>query len=895
MRLAPLAAVSAVLSLSVPAMARAQNPPVTVSVNANANQHPIDPLIYGVHFADAPTLLDLGATFNRYGGNSSGRYNWLQNIDNRGVDWYFESIPYPNHTAGEWMDSFIATTKAGGAEPMLTMPMVGWVAKTNGNFDDLWSFSIAAYGAQVQQAPDHADAGNGCAVGADVYPCDAGSGGSGGTPIIVNDPNDASMPADDVFQQGFMDHVRNTWGPASTGGLKYWGYDNEPSIWPAAYWDVHPDGAGMDEVRDKMFAYGDRLRTVDPGVQLLGPEEWGWSGFFFSGMDQQAYALGQCGGPDCPDRVAHGGQDYVPYLLDQARIHEQNTGKRVLDVLSLHFYPQGGEFDCCPWDVSPAMQLLRNRSTRGLWDPNYLNESWIDDYVYLIPRMKQWVQAHYPGLKVGLTEYNWGAEDHINGATAQADVMGILGREGADMATRWVVPDPGSPVYNAFKMYRNYDNAGSRFGETSVSAAAPNPDEVAAFAARRASDNSLTVMLINKVLAGGTPTTVNLAGFAAGPSAQAWQLTATNVITPLGSVPVAGGAFTLTLPAQSITLVVVPAGGVPLPSVNISDAAVAEGNVGTTPASFNVTLTAASVQTVTVNYATADGTATGGVDYVPATGMVTFPPGSISQPVTVNVIGDLLLEGDETFFVNLSAPVNANIVDGQGLGTIVDDDTSSLSSNELSHGARQQGNLAAGPDYFRIGQAARSSYEVVVDATSGDIVPVSLVRLASDNVSVLQSAVPVAVGDSVSLRFENSTATTIVNQQLRLSGSCAGACGVDDVYRIQAFETTYRVPRFNNAGSQVTVLLLQNPASYSVTGNVWFWTAAGVLLGSQPITLGPKATLVLNTATVPGVGGQGGTITLSHNGRYGDLTGKTVALEPSTGFSFDSPMLPLPR
>jgi hypothetical protein len=880
MRLKCLLALPAVLAAATPA--QAQNPPVTVSVDAGASQHPIDPLIYGVHFADTPTLVDLRATLNRYGGNSSGRYNWLQNVDNRGVDYYFESIPYPDHTPGELGDSFISATKAAGAEPFLTMPMVGWVAKTNANFDILCSFSVTTYGAQVDS---DGDCGNGCLIGPDVYPC------SVGTAITWNDPNDASVAADAAFQQGWMQHVRNVWGPASGGGLRFWGYDNEPSIWHTAYWDVHNGGAGMDEMRAKMIDYGDRLRSVDAGLQLLGPEEWGWDGYFYSGLDQEQIALGNCGGPDCPDRLAHGGQDYVPYLLDQMRLHQQNTGQKVLDMLTLHFYPQGGEFS---QDVSAAMQLLRNRSTRGLWDPTYVNQSWINDIVKLIPRMKDWVSAYYPGLKVGLTEYNWGAENHINGATAQADVLGILGREAADMATRWVVPGAGTPVYNAFKMYRNYDGAGSAFGETSVSAGGPNPDEVAAFAARRAVDGALTVMVISKVLSGDTPATVNLAGFAAGPTAHVWRLTASNVITQLADVPVAGNSIALSLPAQSITLLVVPA-GVAVPTMSIGDVSVTEGNAGTTSAVFTVTLSAASAQTVTASYATANGTATAGLDYVSAAGTVSFGPGSTSQPVAVDVLGDVLLEGDETFFVNLSSPVNATIGDGQGVGTILDDDTPSLSSNELHHGSEQRADLAVGPDYYRIGQKPYSSYELVIDGTSGDIVPVALDRLAANNVTVLQTASAIAVGDSVSLRWENSTAAIIVNQQIRLTGACAAGCGTDDVYRIRAFETTYRIPRFNNAGTQVTVLLLQNPAAYAVAGNVWFWSATGGFVGSQPFSLGGKQTLVLNTATVPGVAGQGGTITLSHNGRYGDLAGKTVALEPSTGFSFDSPMLPLPR
>ena len=115
----------------------------------------------------------------------------------------------------------------------------------------------------------------------------------------------------------------------------------------------------------------------------------------------------------------------------------------------------------------------------------------------------------------------------------------------------------------------------------------------------------------------------------------------------------------------------------------------------------------------------------------------------------------------------------------------------------------------------------------------------------------------------------------------------------DDIYRIRAFETTYSIPRINNSGTQRTVLILQNPASYTIDGNIHFWDTTGSLLATSPFSLAAKATLVLNTSTV--VPGSSGAITLSNNGRYGDLSGKTVALEPATGFSFDTPMLHRPK
>ena len=103
------------------------------------------------------------------------------------------------------------------------------------------------------------------------------------------------------------------------------------------------------------------------------------------------------------------------------------------------------------------------------------------------------------------------------------------------------------------------------------------------------------------------------------------------------------------------------------------------------------------------------------------------------------------------------------------------------------------------------------------------------------------------------------------------------------------------MPRFNNAGTQVTVLLLQNPTNYTIAGNIYFWNTAGALVATQTFTLTAKQLQVLNTSTVPGADGVGGAVTIANDGRYGDLSAKTVALEPATGFSFDSPLVPRVR
>ncbi|HEX8834245.1 MAG TPA: glycoside hydrolase family 44 protein [Abditibacteriaceae bacterium] len=533
-------ATSALLFAAGPAYS--QNAAATFNIDASQGRRAINPNIYGVAYATSAELAALNSPLNRWGGNATTRYNWEQNASNRAHDWFFESIGEEGAAPGEAADAFIAATKAGGASSVMTIPTIGWVAKLGPNRGKLASFSVAKYGPQQYTDGWMPDAGNG------VRP--------DGSLITGNDPNDAHVPSSPAFQQNWLNHLKTKWGTAAAGGVRYYAMDNEPSIWHASHRDVHPNGATMEEVRDAMINYGSRVKTTDPQAVVLGPEEWGWSGFLLSGYDQKWSADNNTWWNQ-PDKTAHGGKDYIPWLLEQMKANETATGKRLLDVLTVHYYPQGGEFSN---DISTAMQQRRNRSTRSLWDPNYTDESWISDKVQLIPRLKGWVNSYYPGTQTGITEYNWGAEGHISGAIAQADVLGIFGREGLDMANFWGGMDAGTPIFKAMQMYRNYDGAKSTFGDTSVRALSTyNPDNLSAFAALRSKDGALTVMAVNKYLSGTTPLTLNLAGFTSSGVAQVWQLASSNNITRLADLPVSSNTLTATLPAQSVTLFVIGA------------------------------------------------------------------------------------------------------------------------------------------------------------------------------------------------------------------------------------------------------------------------------------------------------------------------------------------------
>ncbi len=225
-------------------------------------------------------------------------------------------------------------------------------------------------------------------------------------------------------------------------------------------------------------------------------------------------------------------------------------------------------------------------------------------------------------------------------------------------------------------------------------------------------------------------------------------------------------------------------------------------------------------------------------------------------------------------------------------------DGSTATRSELVHGTDELHDLVKkgalpDQDWYRLTQQPYGSYEILIDATAGEIAPPVLERLAADGTTVLQAAVPIGtIGFSRSLRWQNG-ATAVEDQFIRVrSGACV-KCKKDAVYRIRASETTYRLPRFNNSGTQVTVLAIQNPSDATINGNVLFWSTTGTLVGTQPFTLQAKGSLVLNTQTV--VPDASGSATLTHDGRYGDLAGKAVALEPATGFAFDTNLEPRPR
>jgi hypothetical protein len=233
------------------------------------------------------------------------------------------------------------------------------------------------------------------------------------------------------------------------------------------------------------------------------------------------------------------------------------------------------------------------------------------------------------------------------------------------------------------------------------------------------------------------------------------------------------GSHTITAAYTSTSGLLAPATGsivqivAPVINVSINDVSVTEGASGTIAATFAVTLSQPGTSTITVQYATTDGSATvADFDYVAASGTVTFAPGEVSKPVSVTVFGDSRFEPDETFAVNLSNPSNATIVDAQGIGTILNDDPSGPIVNDTTVNQA----IVSGAERLRLLQNADGGWYFVAPATNcgrgpgvscpNTIGVTALAMLAAyqrtSNPSYLNAAI--AAGNAIVSQF-NSTPT----------------------------------------------------------------------------------------------------------------------------------------
>ncbi|HWO26546.1 MAG TPA: glycoside hydrolase family 44 protein [Kofleriaceae bacterium] len=547
-------------------------PALSLSVDVAANRKAISTDIYGINGNISQDMAQtLRLPVRRWGGNAASRYNYELDATNVGSDWYFENVPrtVPVPAApkdGSAANQFIQRDRQTSTRTLMTVPLLGWVAKDNFSctFDATRRDASGAPVFGPQQAydplPQRSHCGNGVLLD--------------GTLIRTTQEQKeyANRAVTPLFVESWVGYLVSKFGRASDGGVAFYNLDNEPMLWNDTHRDVFSDPLSYDGLRDRTYQYAAAIKAADPTAKTLGPVAWGWDEYRYSALDrvvsQQCLNEGKTKWWECTqDRKAHGDLPLVAWYLAAMRAYEQENGVRILDYLDLHYYPESPGLSRQPAGDS-IMQAKRLRATRSLWDPSYVDESWISEPVQLIPRMRQWVNQYYPGTKLAITEYNFGALDHINGALAQADVLGIFGREGLDLATLWWYSDAHQPEFNlshpgafAFRVYRNYDGAGHGFGDLGVQAASTDAGQLTVYAAHRTIDGALTIVVINK--SGQALTApLNVSNFAPAGSAQVFRYSGANLgaIVREADQPVAGTSFAATYPPSSITLFVLPGG-----------------------------------------------------------------------------------------------------------------------------------------------------------------------------------------------------------------------------------------------------------------------------------------------------------------------------------------------
>jgi hypothetical protein len=537
---------------SVSAQTFAAGPLLTIDVRFD--QHGISQDIYGMNAYGTDStfpafMKELKLPVSRSGGDATTRYNWLTDATNAGADFYFMAGgSATSFTPGGSIDTFVQANQANGTKSIVTIPIIDYI---NNIPATTWncSFPVSLFGAQTAVNPYiqpfvngvQTQAGNGIslATGADITLTTSQI-----LRIHIN-----NTPA---FQTKWVQHLVSVNGTANNGGVGIYQLDNEPSGWGNTHRDVHPvNGTGYDELVSRSLAYGAAIKSVDPTAAVLGPSDFGW-------------AVYEGGGVPGDDATAHG-MGFADYYLTQMYQYDLANGKRLLDYFDEHYYPTpdtNGQAIALAPAGNANTQARRLESTRSLWDPTYVENNWIGQYygpIMLLPLFHQWVNNDYPNTKIALTEYNFGGLESINGALTQADVLGIFGRQGLDLATMWGPPSSTQPGAYAFRIYRNYDGNGSQFGDISVRATSTNQSQLSVYAAQRSTDNAVTLVIINKT--GSTLlSNLNLLGFKFGTTAKVYRYSSANLnaIVPQKDLKTTIYGFSTSYPPNSITLIVVP-------------------------------------------------------------------------------------------------------------------------------------------------------------------------------------------------------------------------------------------------------------------------------------------------------------------------------------------------
>ncbi|MFQ3588053.1 MAG: glycoside hydrolase family 44 protein [Fimbriimonadaceae bacterium] len=477
----------------------------------------ISPYIYGTNFPDWEGL-NTPFPFARQGGNRMSAYNWETNASNAGSDWHHQNDGYLGESdePGWTVRRFFEPAQSRGAAVLLTVPTLGYVSadkNADGDVNQTPNYREVRFHRSLPTKPG----------GAFAYPPDT-------TDRVV-------------YQDEFVAWVEKA--RSKTTPIWY-SLDNEPDLWAHTHARLVPKNPGYAGIIANNVAFAGAIKAVAPDTLVFGPANYGWQGFRrFQDADDSR------------------GQDFLDVYLAAMRIAERRTGRRLLDALDIHWYPEArgdGRRITSDDRETPGLAEARIQAPRSLWDPTYVEDSWIAESlgrkpIALLPGILDQIRRHYPGTKLAITEYNYGGSRHPSGLVAQADVLGIFGRYGIFAAANWGLSPGDSAQLAAFRAFLDFDAKGARFGDVGLGVQGGDPAAESLYAARdRSNPNRLTLVAVNKtasprmfVVRTATSRSASVRGFAARHD---------RPFEP-GSLPVArsGGTVRFTVPAYGVATV----------------------------------------------------------------------------------------------------------------------------------------------------------------------------------------------------------------------------------------------------------------------------------------------------------------------------------------------------
>jgi hypothetical protein len=514
----------------------AANINVTYNINTDVNRTPISKYIYGSNSGGNSDY-----TVVRSGGNRLTAYNWENNWSNAGADWYFENDQYLSSSAtpGKYVTDFRDSCVTNKQDSVVTLQMAGYVSDSVFGEVNLITESAPSYYFKKV-----------------VFAKGAPFCSPPGSPVTT----DAN-----VYMDEFVNFLVSKYGYAGDpNGVKFYDMDNEPDIWSdgndgATHPEVHPAHPTCAEYKDKSVAVSLAVKNVDPNAQMLGPVSYGFGGYL---TFQSA--------PDWKAPLSNGYSWFLDYYLDKMEANSVVAGKRLLDALDVHWYPEATDSagNRITNSVSTTdMYNARMQAPRTLWDPTYIwpngELSWIDEwyssYLPILPKLKNSINTYYPDTNLAITEYAYGGETHWSGGIATADVLGIFGKYGVYLASYW---GGGSYVDAAVKIYTNYDNNKSTFGNTEVYSADSN--KVASSIYASVFDGytcELHLIVINKDITNPITGTFNITSPQTFTSGRVWRFNnSSSTISETTAISsITGNSFTYTIPATTVCHMVLQA------------------------------------------------------------------------------------------------------------------------------------------------------------------------------------------------------------------------------------------------------------------------------------------------------------------------------------------------